>query len=644
MSYNPQNPNGQATSANSAPVVIASDQSAVPVSVSGGATSANQTNATQKTQLVDGSGNVISAASNALNVSMATTSPSLTIDTENIVVKDDFSGTSINSSNWTVTQKGGTATTYSVANSLLTINAQTQANDYIAFTSTKTFTLPFRVQFLMSASQRIANNNLYLELVNASGITTTALATTAVTSGTTQVAYAMTSTTATTGNVVAQNQGVKSTADTAVTIATTASYSVYEIDGYIDAVDFSTRTTDVASAQAANSTMRQRTVLDPGEAYYVQIRSLNSATAPASNTAFNIEAVVIQNTTDTVVAVSGGRGNNAADRAVPVTVENTTTVSSSGTATVTPASITGVTGSITTSSTSVVSVSTNSLGGYAEVSIHGTYAGISFSITVSDDGGTTYYNTPVYDSIAEQWLAPGATITPATNASRQYWVALPPVTAIVKVLSSAFTSGTGSIRILTGYLSNSPGSTMAQLMDAAGNARGANVTASNQLNVIGPSTSAINAAPPASATQVGGVAATALPTAYTATDLTPHMTDKFGRLVTINQGMRDIVSPMTQLTLNTTTTETTLVAAVASTFNDLLSLVVINTSATATQVDFRDSTGGTVRLSLYIPAGETRGVALNTPMPQSAVNNAWTARCGVAVGSIIITGNYISNK
>lgn len=35
MSYNPQNPNGQATSANSTPVVIASDQTAVPVSVGG---------------------------------------------------------------------------------------------------------------------------------------------------------------------------------------------------------------------------------------------------------------------------------------------------------------------------------------------------------------------------------------------------------------------------------------------------------------------------------------------------------------------------------------------------------------------------------------------------------------------------------
>jgi hypothetical protein len=75
MSYNPQNPNGQATSANSAPVVIASDQSALPVSLSGGATAANQTNATQKTQIVDGSGNVASMTSNAQDVNIKSGNP-----------------------------------------------------------------------------------------------------------------------------------------------------------------------------------------------------------------------------------------------------------------------------------------------------------------------------------------------------------------------------------------------------------------------------------------------------------------------------------------------------------------------------------------------------------------------------------------
>lgn len=88
MAYNPNNPNGSATSANSAPVVIASDQAAIAttsaslplpagaataanqatsntslstIATNSGtqATAANQTNASQKSQIVDGSGNVI---------------------------------------------------------------------------------------------------------------------------------------------------------------------------------------------------------------------------------------------------------------------------------------------------------------------------------------------------------------------------------------------------------------------------------------------------------------------------------------------------------------------------------------------------------------------------------------------------------
>ena len=57
---------GQKVSASSLPVVIASDQSAIPVSgtlsVTGVSTAANQTNGNQKTQVVDGSGNVIGSA------------------------------------------------------------------------------------------------------------------------------------------------------------------------------------------------------------------------------------------------------------------------------------------------------------------------------------------------------------------------------------------------------------------------------------------------------------------------------------------------------------------------------------------------------------------------------------------------------
>ena len=74
MAYNPLNPNGQATMANSSPVVIASDQSAVPVSAAslplptGSATSANQTTlGSQTTKINDGT--------NTMAVKAAATGP-----------------------------------------------------------------------------------------------------------------------------------------------------------------------------------------------------------------------------------------------------------------------------------------------------------------------------------------------------------------------------------------------------------------------------------------------------------------------------------------------------------------------------------------------------------------------------------------
>lgn len=76
MAYNPVNPNGSATSANSAPVVIASDQATVPVSNASlplptlAATSTKQSDGTQKTQIVDASGNVASMTANAQDVNI----------------------------------------------------------------------------------------------------------------------------------------------------------------------------------------------------------------------------------------------------------------------------------------------------------------------------------------------------------------------------------------------------------------------------------------------------------------------------------------------------------------------------------------------------------------------------------------------
>jgi hypothetical protein len=72
MSYNPQNPNGQVTSANSSPVVVASNQSAIDQNLSkvNGNTVATAANGVQQVGITDGSGNAITSTANALDVNI----------------------------------------------------------------------------------------------------------------------------------------------------------------------------------------------------------------------------------------------------------------------------------------------------------------------------------------------------------------------------------------------------------------------------------------------------------------------------------------------------------------------------------------------------------------------------------------------
>lgn len=159
-------------------------------------------------------------------------------------------------------------------------------------------------------------------------------------------------------------------------------------------------------------------------------------------------------------------------------------------------------------------------------------------------------------------------------------------------------------------------------------------------NIIPQATT--GSAVPANAFYLGGDAATALPTAATAGNLTGAMVDKFGRIVVVPETVRDLKSNIPGLTL-TSTTETTLIAAVAATFNDITGIICENTSATAVRVDFRDSTGGTIQFSLYLPAGDTRGFS-NMFYKQTTINNNWTAQLSAAVTDVRIYGTYVANK
>lgn len=148
---------------------------------------------------------------------------------------------------------------------------------------------------------------------------------------------------------------------------------------------------------------------------------------------------------------------------------------------------------------------------------------------------------------------------------------------------------------------------------------------------------------PANAQYQGNIAKTSLPSAASDGNLTGNMSDKYGRSVMLNNAIRDIMGTQTT-TITASTSETTIITAIASTFNDLVSVFISNTSATAARVDIRDTTAGSVIFQLYIPAGDMRGLSLTTPWPQTSVNTNWTAQSSASVTDLRVSALYIKNK
>lgn len=240
-----------------------------------------------------------------------------------------------------------------------------------------------------------------------------------------------------------------------------------------------------------------------------------------------------------------------------------------------------------------------------------------------------------------------------------------------------------------GLQQDSKGRLRQVIMDAAGNTRGANVNASNQLSVSVDAVSATNistnvaqmngvavtmgngvsgtgvqrvaiasdnsavsgmgvgatgSAVPANAAYNAGNASTALATAATAGNTVGAMYDKFGRQVVLPLTIRDLVGTQTT-TISASTTETTIVTAAASTFNDLMLLVISNTSATAARVDIRDTTAGSVLFSIYVPAGDVRGFSMGgVAIPQTTVNTNWTAQSSASVTDLRVYAVFAKNK
>lgn len=138
-------------------------------------------------------------------------------------------------------------------------------------------------------------------------------------------------------------------------------------------------------------------------------------------------------------------------------------------------------------------------------------------------------------------------------------------------------------------------------------------------------------------------ARTTNPTAAADSNGVIPITDKLGKQVVVGS-IRDLKIQQTT-TITASTSETTVLTAVASTFLDVYGVIVANSSATAASVTFKDATSGTVRFTIYIPAGETRGFMLpeSGAYNQAVVNNNWTATSSASVTSLFITLLAVKN-
>lgn len=144
--------------------------------------------------------------------------------------------------------------------------------------------------------------------------------------------------------------------------------------------------------------------------------------------------------------------------------------------------------------------------------------------------------------------------------------------------------------------------------------------------------------------KVGGQARTTNPTAVADGDRANFITDDVGRQI-ITGSIRDLkVAQVTTITASTS--ETTVVTAGASgVFHDVYAVIVTNTSSTATEVAFKDSTGGTTRFTISAPANDTRGFMLpeSAGHNQATAANNWTATAADSVSSLLITVMAVKN-
>lgn len=140
------------------------------------------------------------------------------------------------------------------------------------------------------------------------------------------------------------------------------------------------------------------------------------------------------------------------------------------------------------------------------------------------------------------------------------------------------------------------------------------------------------------------VSSNAFQTSRAEGQITYQAADSLGRTLAVLDCPRYLIGK-SSITITSSTAETVIVSSgAAGVFNDLMNVLVLNTSATAARVDFRSGSGAAVEFALYVPAGDTRGMASPHVWTQANPAINWTAQSSASVSDIRIYTTYCRNK
>jgi hypothetical protein len=203
------------------------------------------------------------------------------------------------------------------AGGVLTVNMGTTVNAESSMISKETFTFPLKVAVAAQLSQKIANNEVYVELVavdDNGNLDETKIAAWRV-AGNDSV------TTTVARSEVRNGAAARRQSGNLTTVAQTGAPCIYEITAESDEIWFSTKAADNSAARTV-ATVMNLVAPDPEADYKVRIRFKNGGVAPASATTVQLFFALSVDYTEQQVEVTGGNGNTQAGQSIPVSVVN----------------------------------------------------------------------------------------------------------------------------------------------------------------------------------------------------------------------------------------------------------------------------------------------------------------------------------